>query len=294
MRQMNPAITISPQIEDTVTRCMAKDPDQRFRSMDEVLAALKRIGAVGALTGTMTGVGTGEYRSSSLSGSGSGPQVANGIGIGANPAFLSPSMSDVPSPLGRTGDAAVAGALLASQMPGKVGSKSTLVTAVIGALACAGLIAYIAVRPRAPAAGAPPLAQNGSAAQSGAVLAAPGATDAVPAAPSPLMVKVRINTEPDGASVKEDGVELCSSTPCDILYKGADADAAKEHRLTLLRAGYRSETKSVRVGDSPVSVKLAAMAVAPRYVPPQAAPPGKSEKSESPSLPPGYKPDIPY
>jgi eukaryotic-like serine/threonine-protein kinase len=297
MRQMNPAINISAQIEDAVARCMAKDPDQRFRSMDEVLAALKRIGAVGALTGTVSGMGTGEYRS--LSGSGSGPQVpTNGLS-GTGPSFLSPSVSEVPSPL-RTGDSAAAGALLASQAPGRVGSKGTLVVAVVGALACAGLVAYLAMRPRLPAPSSPLGPQAGQVAQSGTANAPVAATDgpAFAGATSSLLVKVRVNTEPDGASVKEDGVELCSSTPCDILYKGADADASKEHRLTFLHAGYRPEARNVRVGDSPVNIKLAALPAAPRYVAPQAAAPARNDKAqdkpESPTLPPGYKSDIPY
>src|SRR3974390_1369508 len=99
MRQMNPNITLSPAVEETVGGCMAKDPDQRFRSMDEVLAALKRTGG-GTLTATISGAGTGEYKS--LAASGSGPQVStNGTGSGANPAFLSPSATDpgsIPSP----------------------------------------------------------------------------------------------------------------------------------------------------------------------------------------------------
>ena len=100
-------------------------------------------------------------------------------------------------------------------------------------------------------------------------------------------MKVRIITDPDGASVKEDGVELCSSTPCDIVYKGPDADAAREHKLTLTRNGYRNETRSVTIGDSPVTVKLIA---APVFVRPSAP----QQKPDQPSLPPGYKPDIPY
>jgi serine/threonine-protein kinase len=292
MRQMNPAIAISPQMEDAVARCMAKDPDQRFRSMDEVLAALKRIGAAAALTGNVSGLGTAEYRS--LSGSGSGPHALNNrmAGSGVNPAFLSPS-GEVQTPHGAPSDSPPAGALLSSQIPGpgRDGSKATLVVAVVGALGCAALLGYIALRPRVG-----PLGATSSIAQPGTITAAtlgtPSGTDAVPP-PVPVLVKVRINTEPDGASVKEDGVELCSSTPCDILYKGADADASKEHRLTLLRAGYRSDTRSVRVGDTPVNVKLALLPAAPHYAAPQAAPKGES-KSETPSLPPGYKPDIPY
>jgi hypothetical protein len=80
------------------------------------------------------------------------------------------------------------------------------------------------------------------------------ATDVSTTSPSP--VKVRINTDPDGASVREDGVELCSSTPCDILYKGSDAEPTMVHKLTFARNGYRSETRTLRVAESPLSVKL--------------------------------------
>jgi serine/threonine-protein kinase len=101
------------------------------------------------------------------------------------------------------------------------------------------------------------------------------------------MAKVRINTEPDGAGVKEDGVELCSSTPCDILYKGADADPSREHKLTLARQGYRPETRSVKVTDSALTVKLA-KAEAPRIVPQATARP------EAAAVPTGYRTDVPY
>ena len=99
---------------------------------------------------------------------------------------------------------------------------------------------------------------------------------------------MRINSDPDGASVKEDGVELCSSTPCDILYKGSDADPAREHKLTFVRNGYRVETRSVKVGDSPVTLKLTA---APVYYRP--APPPTPPKNDTPPVPTGYKTDVP-
>jgi serine/threonine protein kinase len=286
MRQMNPNIQLSPAFEETVGRCMAKDPDQRFRSMDEVLAALKRMGGA-ALTATISGVGTGEYRS--LSGSGSGPQVTqNGnASSGANPAFLSPSGSDpgsIPSPLTVPSDSPAVGAPLITQPPGKSGSKGMLVAAVVGALALAGIFGYVMLRPGHTTA----IPGTPQGATSIPTAAAP--TDTASSAPAPAptnsLVKVRIITDPDGASVKEDGVELCSSTPCDILYKGSDADPNKQHKLTISRNGYRNESRSVTIGDSPVTVKLTA---APVIVRPQAP-----SKPDQPSLPPGYKPDIPY
>jgi hypothetical protein len=75
-----------------------------------------------------------------------------------------------------------------------------------------------------------------------------------PAPKQDLIVKVRISSDPDGATVKENGVAICSSTPCDVLY--ADADPARVHSITVSLAGYRAETKGIKVGDSPVIVKL--------------------------------------
>ena len=293
MRQMNPNINLSPAIEDTVGRCMAKDPDQRFRSMDEVLAALKRIGGA-TLTATISGAGTGEYRS--LAGSGSGPQVSqNGTGSGPNPAFLSPSGSDpgsIPSPLTVPSDSPAAGAPLVSQPPARTGSKGTLVVAVVGALALAGIVGYVALRPSKPGVTGTPGGTGSVAATDPGTASAPVLDTAPPATASapvvPTLVKVRVTSDPDGASVREDGVEVCSSTPCDIVYKGPDADPAKDHHLAITRNGYRMENRTVKIGDSPVTVKLTA---APHW----SAPPAPAPKpAETQSLPPGYKPDIPY
>ena len=298
MRQMNPSIDLSPQIEDVVARCMAKDPNQRFGSMDEVLAALKRMTG-GALTGTISGAGTGEYRAgNSMSASGSGPQVSqNGraSGSGPNPAFLSPSGSDpgsIPSPLGTPSDSPSVGAPIVSQHPGRSGSKGTLVAAVVGALALAGIVGFVALRPSKPVAGAGTGATPGTPTAAGtdtAPAAVPTDTAPVaPVAPAALaLVKFRINTDPDGASVKEDGVEVCSSTPCDILYKGPSADPTLDHKLTLTRNAYKVETKVVRVGDSPVTVKLTAAPIV--YRAPPAAKPADTQAPPS-----GYKSDIPY
>jgi serine/threonine protein kinase len=301
MRQMNPNIDLSHQLEDVVARCMAKDPNQRFGSMDEVLAALKRMTGA-ALTGTISGAATGEYRAGgSLSASGSGPQVAqngrtSGFGTGPNPQFLSPgsgpTSSDpgsIPSPLGTPSDSPAVGAPIVSQPPGKSGSKGTLVAAVVGALALAGIVGFVALRPNKPAvAGNTPTPTATAADTTVAPPVAP--TDTASAAPptaAATLVKVRVNSDPDGASVKEDGVELCSSTPCDLLYKGPDADPAKDHKLTLTRNGYKVETKVVRVGDSPVNVKLTPAPIV--YRPAPAAKPADTQAPPS-----GYKSDIPY
>jgi serine/threonine-protein kinase len=289
LRQMNPNVSVSPAIEDTLARCMAKDPEQRFRSMDEVLAALKRIGT-GTLTATISGLTTGEHRSGS--GSTSGPQQVTPTGgrtiSGANPMFQSPSGSDpgsIPSPLAvPTG--APAGAPILSLPPTRTSSKVMLLAAVVGALGIVSLAGYVAMRPTTPTA-----ASTTTTTPVSPALPPPpetAATVAPTVAPPVLVVKVRVSSDPDGANVKEDGVEVCSSTPCDIVYKGSDADPAKDHRLSLWRGGYRMETRTVKVGDSPVSVRLTPIPVG--YRPPPPPPP----KSETATVPTGYKNEIPY
>jgi serine/threonine protein kinase len=58
MRVMNANTDVGPVMEELVAHCLAKDPDARCGSMDEVLATLKRIGGRFGVTGT------GEFRPS--------------------------------------------------------------------------------------------------------------------------------------------------------------------------------------------------------------------------------------
>jgi hypothetical protein len=101
--------------------------------------------------------------------------------------------------------------------------------------------------------------------ESARCIAPPAAAANVPAMATSLagdtaaalsLVKVRVNAAPDSTRVSEDGVELCT-TPCEILYKGADAVPTREHTLTFARRGWRSETRSIRTADSPLMVTLA-------------------------------------
>jgi len=305
IRQMNPNTQVSVAFEEVIARCMAKSPDNRFRSMDEVLAALKRIGN-GAFS---TGNGTGEFRV--LSASGSAPRSLTPVGNDSGPAVELPGPGfggslPVPGgvvpnpPVSVSGGLSGSGSILAplgmpetndlsrevqfSSLPPNGGSKGILLSAVVGGLAILGIIGYAALRPSGAAAGSPPAPQIASALASSLASAVP--VDTAPKAPS--LVKVRINTDPDGATVKEDGVELCGSTPCDLLYKGADADPGREHKLTLTRQGYRPEARTLKIGDGPIAVKLTRAPEVPRFVP--QAP----TRPDTPPVPTGYKTDLPY
>ncbi len=263
LRQMNSLISVSGGMEAAVAGCMAKDPDQRFRSMDEVLAALKRVG-----------------------------EPAGAVSIGAPAAAEGRSLPrlGVVEPLAR--ESRPSGTPSFGRTPqgipsGRLGSKGVLAVAVALALAVSGALAHLAVR--ATRSSTPPTAPSG--AFTGAATGAPSTTAAATAAtetpPAMTPLRVRVSTDPDGASVKEDGIEVCSSTPCDILYKGADAASERAHKLTLSRQGYRVELRTVRATDAPLDVKLTPLPRAP--VAPQAP-----RTIEAPAVPTGYKTDIPY
>jgi serine/threonine-protein kinase len=297
IRAMNPNAQLSPELEQTVMRCMAKDPEQRFRSMDEVLAALKRVGG-SALTATIGGVGaTGEFRAIT----GSGGHVM-GLGSGANSSINGPFVTAsgsgsgaIPAPLSVAPDA--------NPLAPAPKKKPVLVLGAIGAAAALAVIGAVAMRggPSESSAAAPVAAAGTEATPTQpppAATAEPTAepTQAPVATPpsnataqaAPTFVKVRINSEPDGASVKEDGVEICTSTPCDVSYRGAEADPGREHKLLFSKPGFKVESKVVRVGDSPVTVKLTK---APVWTPPPQQP---AQKEPGGSAPPGYKIEVPY
>jgi len=261
MRSTNELISVSSAMEEVVAGCMAKDPERRFRSMDDVLTALKRVG---------TAEGT---ASTGASGS-APPNSATRLGSASRP----------PEPPLREGS--LSGAPFEPiQAPARRGSMGVLAAAVALALVAVGAVVSVLFRPRESAGlPAPPVAV--ATATAAPLVSAAAATPVATAAATPVAapVTVHVSTDPDGAIVKEDGIERCSSTPCDILYRGEDADPQREHKLSLARPGYRVETRSVKAGDS--SALLVKLSPTPRPALPRAADP--------PAVPTGYKTDIPY
>jgi serine/threonine-protein kinase len=117
----------------------------------------------------------------------------------------------------------------------------------VGALAVVGGVAVFALRmqstPEAPAVSvSAPLP-----------VVTPRAT--VSSAPVATAV-LHVVTEPAGARVKEDDTEVCAATPCDIGYKGKDADPKAEHFLVITKPGYRLERRTVRAGGERIEIKL--------------------------------------
>jgi hypothetical protein len=172
IRKTNPAAKLSTSMEETIARAMSKSPQDRFRSMDEVLAALKRLGPSpapepsGALTADPE-----RFLST-----GSGPQVSRVVeapAAAAAPPFWAPAAAEAPQ-----SDAAAAPAPRKQPAP-------LLIAGVVAALALAGGIGYLTLRSPSVDRTAPTPAAA-AATQTAAVAAAASAPPpaALPSAPA--------------------------------------------------------------------------------------------------------------
>ncbi len=245
MLEVNPLADVDDATEALVARCLAKNPDDRFGSMEELLAVLKAT-SNHALTMTMTGTdGTT---------AGSGAHVFVSRGMDSDPSTRAPSEE-------RT-----------NEVPPKKG-KGALIGGVVAVLAAAAAFALYSQRqaPAAPeiAPAAPPKVEAPPAAESKS--AAP--TPAPP--PPPAEASVRITSEPSGASVRldgPDGDEVCTGTPCSIKLKGDQAKPGAEVKVYLNKPGFIGQTATLKVGAAADKVKLKPRPVAPAAPPPALAP----------------------
>jgi serine/threonine-protein kinase len=218
-----PDLLLPAGLETIVMQCLQKDPARRFASMDDLLAALKLPG---------------------------GPYVNASTTSGS---FMSVSPSNTTSRVNMN--------LAAAMAPPPPAARSGMnpLVYVIGAtvVAIGGIFAFMQVRGGGMTAGA-----SGA---TGATAAPPPvsvAASASSSAPAPLppppepTATLHVESDPPGAKVREDYHILCEATPCDITYKGAQADPSVEHLITLLKPNYKVEKRLVHVGGDPLVVKM--------------------------------------
>jgi eukaryotic-like serine/threonine-protein kinase len=304
---MNPAAQVSPLMEELVARCMAKDPEARCSSMDEVLFTLKQIGnpytsgsgQFGATSGELGPHHTGPQSQAAASGS----MPIQGV---SSYRTTHPPIPSVRSPMASSPPSSISSQQVAlplvtrppvepsatpppTEMPDLRRGRKALAIGVVCALAATvGLGVAFAVR------GEPGLAvRTAPAPQVTAIATAPAATATTATATSTATSTatenatgglVHVISEPAGAVVKEDGKEVCPSTPCDHDF---GADGTREHKLVFYKPGFRLETRLVHAGDPPVSVKLAQAKA-------WSAPGSQAKPADSSSqTPQGFK-EIPY
>ncbi len=294
MRAVNPNLVCSPAFEEIVMACIAKDPNQRISSMDHLLQAIRRAHG-GSLTGQLAAVNV------------SGPYAP------VSPSAVPPAViSSVPGAISGASGSHSSMAMVRAEASNDIASGAIPVAAprsklwiALGVVVAAviggglGMLAFHWTAPEPTAAPIPPAAAPApvpaSAAPSSSTASAPESVlPAVTPANSairrePKQATIKITTDPSGASVREDGKELCASTPCDVAFNAEGADANKAHKLVIARGGFRSETRTVKPTDAPVHVKLSHGGGSVRP-PPQTAPSGAKPESTTPS---GFK-DVPY
>jgi serine/threonine-protein kinase len=288
LRAINPNVAISSAFEELVARCLAKAPSSRYRSMDEVLLALKRLALAGQGRGSAADpsshprlVSESGPIPSSLRPPESSPSVSAPLGSSPFRSSVAPRIPSEPAVPDFSAPP------VRSFVPSQLRSRGVVVIAASGVLAVAGVIGYGALRPGGDGGRAP-----GSTSPSASPLAPSARVDVSPPPAAPTIVKMRINSDPAGATVKEDGVELCGSTPCDIVYKGSDADPSRDHTLVVTRQGFRPERTVVKASDASIVVRLTRWPDAPRVF--QQPVPQPIPRSEPPPAPTGYKTDLPY
>jgi serine/threonine-protein kinase len=189
MRQTNPNVQPSAVYEETVMRCLAKDPAARFRTMDEVLSSLKRISG-SILTASSPAIfGSSEYPSMA-----SGVRVVNG---------MSGTFSG-PMPMSALAQSAPWDAALTPIPETSSKRKWWIGGAVAGALLVAGVAGGLVIKARHARAVA-----SSAAASTAGIGAAVRTTEAM-AAPSPAAVRggdlesfhLTLNSEPPEATVE--------------------------------------------------------------------------------------------
>ena len=267
MRAVNPNIVISPNFEELVMRCIAKDPNERYTTMDAVLQAIKQAHGV-SMTGQLAAVNvSGAYMPVQTHAPPAVHSSHPGLS-GRIPAMSSGSHTPMGMlSAGGTGESGVGGPYSESAPHSRRASKAWIGVGVLVAAALGGVLGMAAFRMTASSASTAPTPPRASAeatssgpATSAAITAATApssaATTSAGAAPDARTATLKVTTDPPGASVREDAIELCAATPCDVTFKGDAADPAKVHKLVFTHLGFRPETRSVKPGDLLVHARL--------------------------------------
>lgn len=265
LAELKPDIVASIEVEDIVHRCLAKNPDDRYSSMDDLLLALRVAagvsvtGQVSAFPGRGPGVSGSQQvvRRAAASGSGgiavrqSGPALA----VGAGPHSQTPlslTSDDVPRSARRSSNYVLPMAIAIAAAAGGLG----------------GLAAY-KLSTTAPRLAAPPAEPVQSAPS-----APPAAPPSASGPPQIRQTQLQVITDPPGASVRRDGVVLCKTTPCSIMLTGDDASPERVLSLLVQKPPRPPVPVEARVGDGKVHVQLDAPPSVGKPKAPSAAPSG--------------------
>ncbi len=237
MAETAPGAIFDPRLEQVVLKAMAKDPAERFDTMDAFLVELKH-------TAAETGLGVSRSGESALSrefalGGGStgsfGSVEVTGtpqLGLPTGAPASSPSSSDAMAPPISFPDHRLG-------EPEDTSQRGRALLFIGGALLVAGLIGgYIALRsPSPPIATVPPATGQ----EVGQNPTQDPIQDPGPVEPAVARVLVSLRSEPSGALVQV-GERTYGPTPADVEWTGADAAPGREITFQFQLEGHRDFT----------------------------------------------------
>ena len=244
-----PMNSIPPALEQVVLKALAKAPEDRFDSMDAMLAALKGLASDAGLSVThSTEIGvsgeigplgiTGRYDAAAGEGA---PTIQGAVPSGAAQLGAEPGMQ-------------ASGAYPHAQ-PVEPPNRTPWVFAGLGVLALlgAGVVAWM-TRPPGPVAPTPPPTRSIPAAQTDTQ----GTSATAP--PTVTTTLVVLRSEPPGATVTVDDREY-GPTPADVEWTGADAERGRQITFLFSLEGHRdySVTRVITGDRLEVDAELEAM-----------------------------------
>jgi serine/threonine-protein kinase len=242
---MNPHVHVSPQLEAVVMKAMAKKPDERYASMEELLNALKEVQDAGFVHSRSTEISS----ESSLTGldSHSGG-YHHGPGLTSTGATPSASWNGPIKPVNTVANAPT--------------GRWKIFTGVIALAIVFGIgLAFFGRREPPPApivVGGQPRETTPTPVETGTVVV-PGETIApseAAQAPAPGTVRIALRSEPAGALVIVGNRSY--RTPADVEWAGEDATPGREVTFQFELDGYRdmSVSRVMQAGTMTVSATL--------------------------------------
>jgi serine/threonine protein kinase len=311
MREINPRVSVPPLLEQIVMKTMAKSADDRFASMDELLVALKQVGADNGLGLSMSREMSGEFLNPHATGS------FQAVSVGGDPLSQSGSGPRATPSITPSGSSLASGALGAST-PGMIGTPSVEAPAprspvpmIVAALSLVvllvvGVVAYVG--PGAPAedetdvlpiAGGDPATPGDGTGTGGEAATKTGSGASTPQPPPTIEhTLVTLRSTPTGAMVTVDAADgerrEYGPTPADVEWTAADAARGREVTFHFELRGHRDMTVTRTItGDVlEVSAELEAVAAGRPFRPrPPRRPDGRPDGPVGPIK--GYKLD-PY
>jgi serine/threonine-protein kinase len=288
MRVFNPEVHVPAPLEALVRRCMAKDPVERYASMDEVLAALKQCSGISS---TMSG----EFRLADVMGpngmtlDGSNPSSSSvqirgdfaagtpypGVASGTTPQGIAPVHVAGSSPRAKSGK-------------GRWLAAAAIVIAVAGGALGVSPAKNVAPQPKAVAKPTAPVepvqAAPASAAQPSAATDPASATQpATASAPAVTTVLVSLKSTPPGAMVAV-GEREYGPTPTQVEWTGSEAAMGREVTFRFQRKGYRDLTVTRQIRSDRLEVEAPPMDPIPIKRP--------SREERAPSATPASSPKV--